>query len=259
MIKLNGDPGVSDTFRVGTHAEWEAFFDKVRMALCPELTSEPTDCIRDAHGAHIFQLDILSDKEVIYFCPRGEKLRDEQIGLRTPGGMGLPQAAAAMYRGLCPPDSGQQQPMGLFPGPLPHTSNGTLASPEVSRAFVNRTPPDLFPHVPVTFPTPDGSPIVPPQYPHQMALPVPNEPLFFPSPVSGMPPMRGDEESPYKSEQAGDVGEVGAVGAGEAGKDGGEKAEGREEKAEGRDEKEKSEAGRQESCEKTQEKKEGQP
>ncbi len=55
------------------------FFLKVRTALCPELTPEFTDSIRDARGAQIFETQVLNDGEILYFCPRfGFTLRTER-------------------------------------------------------------------------------------------------------------------------------------------------------------------------------------
>ncbi len=104
-VVLNGDPGIRDVFRISLDSNWSAFFEKVghflhkvyysvvhklkhylgegvphhfsffffkkvRTALCPELTPEFTDSIRDARGAQIFETQVLNDGEVLYFCPR---------------------------------------------------------------------------------------------------------------------------------------------------------------------------------------------
>jgi hypothetical protein len=75
QVHLNGDPGITDNFRLSTNAEWGLFFDRVKTALCPELTPDYSDCIRDARGALVFETQVINDGEILYFCPRGEKLR----------------------------------------------------------------------------------------------------------------------------------------------------------------------------------------
>ncbi|KAL6056793.1 hypothetical protein QOT17_015900 [Balamuthia mandrillaris] len=113
-VRLNGDNDLGDSFRLGAEADWDEFFRRVRLALCPELIPELTDCMRDATGAHVFETSVLNDGETLFFCPRGEKLRNGgEGGGSAPSSSYRPpfniiQAAAASYMHTQPP-----QMMGL--------------------------------------------------------------------------------------------------------------------------------------------------
>jgi len=73
-VFLNGNEEVRDTFRFSNHCSWNTFFQHVRAALVPFVPPHSSDCLRDAQGAHVFELEVLNDREFLYFCPKGEKL-----------------------------------------------------------------------------------------------------------------------------------------------------------------------------------------
>jgi len=215
VILNTGDHAVSDFFRISYSTHWDNFFARVRLALCPELVPELTDCVRDRSGAHVFGVDVLTNGEVLYFCPRGERVRSEphRHGLQPPSptqnhqNLNFIQGAAAFMgnAGFGLPESGGPgfgHPSGLGHPDIRNSGFG-LADLRSSGGFglqqgsdfqqaLGSIPPQSLP---LSFPGPDGSqpPILPDASPRHEGGAV-----YFPSPV---PP---DEEPPYIPGQHGE-------------------------------------------------------
>jgi len=196
QVFLNtGDSSISDIFRLSYHTNWDNFFSRVKMALCPELVPEPTDCMRDMHGAHIFEVGVLTNGEHLIFCPRGEKLRDRQQQQQQGGN--FVHAAGAAYTGGFHGSAGVPYSMGLAaPGGLDF------------QQALGSVPSQYGPGSALSFPSPDGRITPVDANPDQLSSFSGNA-VFFPSPV---PP---DEEPPYipekhdeKHEDKGDAGSV---------------------------------------------------
>jgi len=191
-VVLNGNPAIGDSFRLSCIADWEGFVNRARLALCPDVRPEPTDCIRDSRGAHVFEVNVLNNGELLILCPRGEKLRPETVahhqqqplpvqGLQPPAGaQGQPNLISAAAAFMQSPPSPFQQHLGAVPAvPIPESSYLQQSDDAI------------------TFPSPDSAVSTGSFITESGSYTLP---IIFPSPT---PP---DEEPPYIPEPKGEGG-----------------------------------------------------
>jgi len=74
-VIVNGHEHHHDIFRITSSISFIDFFQRIKDALLPYSVSSRKDCLRDTHGAQVFEIGVLQDRETLYFCSGGEKLK----------------------------------------------------------------------------------------------------------------------------------------------------------------------------------------